>query len=332
MHDLLAHADPVKAFWLADTRGEVIGLRTSGTTARPRIVVRSTLSWTSSFDTYSRLTNIDDQSRVWIPGSSQGTMNLFALVHASWCGARLVDQASEATHICLTPAALRSSLDAQLVHPGCTAIVAGDALSTGVRDRAVEQGIVVCHYYGASELSFVAWGSGVDDLEAFPGVEVEVRDELLWCRSPYLAQGYAVGGGALHFASDGFATVGDRGRICDGVIEVMGRGGEAVTTSGSTVLVADVEAELRPLAHGEVVVIGVPHEQWGAVLAAVVTDPRDRVELPERAHAILPPSHRPRRWVLVDSLPVTNAGKVDRTALAALDFGTAGGPSGQMAR
>ena len=69
------------------------------------------------------------------------------------------------------------------------------------------------HYYGAAELSFVAWGAHADDLRPFPGVEVSVREGEVWVRSPYLCTGYDGPPGPLRRDGDGFATVGDRGSM-----------------------------------------------------------------------------------------------------------------------
>jgi acyl-CoA synthetase (AMP-forming)/AMP-acid ligase II len=112
-------------------------------------------------------------------------------------------------------------------------------------------------------------------------------------------------------------TVGDRGSVSsDGRVVVAGRA-DAVTTGGATVVLADVEAALRPYAQGEVVVVGRQHPRLGAVLVAVCTDPADATALPAFARRVLPSSHRPRRWSVLGELPVTAAGKVDRDRIVA---------------
>ena len=106
--------------------------------------------------------------------------------------------------------------------------------------------------------------------------------------------------------------VGDRGSVdADGRIAVTGRS-DAVTTGGATVVLADVEATLRPYARGEVLVVGRPHPRLGTVLVAVCTQAADAAELPRVARRLLPASHRPRSWSVVSDLPLTPAGKVDR--------------------
>ncbi|WP_148574699.1 AMP-binding protein [Nocardioides caldifontis] len=277
--------------------------------------MRTTASWLRSSDHVATLTGLDRSSRLWLPGPLAATMNLFAAVLARTVGAAVVEAPDGATHAHLTPLALAGALDRVA---GLHVTVAGARLSPGQHDRAVAAGATVAHYYGASELSFVAWGPHAEALRPFPEVLVEVRDGELWARSPYLCEGYAGAPGPLRRDARGFATVGDRGALRDGVLTVTGRGADAVTTGAATVLVADVEAVLATAVSGEVVVLGVPHEELGEVVAAVLTDPDDRVAARQAAVERLDPAQRPRVWFHVPTLPVGAAGKVDRAALAGI--------------
>jgi long-chain acyl-CoA synthetase len=283
-------------------------LGSSGSTGVGRAVRRSTASWVDSFAAVADLCDLTADGRVWVPGPLSTTMNLFAAVLARHIGATTVPSAEHATHAFLTPTALRSHLDRLA---GATVVVAGDRLSRGLAADAVAAGSTVHHYYGAAELSFVAWGSHADDLHVFPGAEVEVREGEIWVRSPYLCQGYVGATGPLRRDATGFATVSDRGSLEGDRLVVHGRP-DAVTTGGTTVAVAEVEAALRPLVRGEVVVVGVPHGHLGEVLAAVVTSDDD---LGRALATELTGASRPRRWFVVEDLPVTDAGKVDRAAL-----------------
>ncbi len=274
----------------------------------------------SSFGAVAFLTGLTPDSRVWVPGPFEATMNLFAAVHAAFLGSPLVDGPTAATHAFLTPHTLRRHLPALA---GVTVVVAGDRLSPGLHDRAVAAGATVHHYYGAAELSFVAWGAHADDLRPFPGVEVSVREGEVWVRSPYLCTGYDGPPGPLRRDGEGFATVGDRGSMRDGRLVVRGRD-DAVTTGGATVSVADVEAVLLPHARGDVIVLGLPHDDLGAVLAVVLTSREDHRPLVEAARSTLHGAHRPRLWFHVPELPLTPAGKVDRAALVSQVSGAGG--------
>ena len=311
--------DVLAAVLAAHAAGELIALRTSGTTGRPRSVLRTTTSWFDSFGTVRELTGLAGDSRLWLPGPLSSTMNLFAAVLVADTGSRVVTRPETATHVHLTPQVLRRHLDDHGTLGGVHVTVAGDRLSQALRDRAVAAGAEVSHYFGAAELSFVAWGQHEDDLRAFPGVEIEVRDGVLWGRSPFLAAGYAGAPGALRVDADGFGTVGDRGMVAaDGTVTVLGRGDETVLTGGATVAVADVEAALRPGLDGDVVVVGQPYEPLGEVVAAVLTARADLTRARSAARAELTRVQQPRRWFHLPQLPLTAAGKVDRRALLGL--------------
>ncbi len=209
-----------------------------------------------------------------------------------------------ATHAVLSPGGLTTLLE-DGAPTGLAVVVAGDGLSPRLASRAARAGLVVHHYYGAAELSFVAWGSHRDDLRPFPGAAVSVRDGEVWVRSPYLCLGYDGADGPLRRDGDGWATVGDRGTLePDGRLVVHGRP-DAVTTGGATVRLSEVEAVLRTVARGEVAVLGVPHPDLGAVLVAVLTDPSDRDALVVAARDELTAAARPRRWYHRDTLPRT---------------------------
>jgi long-chain acyl-CoA synthetase len=316
--DVMAAPDPVAVVLDAYARRASIALRTSGTTSRPRSVVRTAASWVDSFPAVSGLTGIDAAARIWVPGPLSATMNLFAAVHARWTGATVTDSPEDATHAQLTPAALAAALDAGTALDGVHVVVAGDRLGEGLARRSAAAGVRTSHYYGAAELSFVAWGTHEGDLRPFPGVEVSVRDGRIWARSPWLSQGYAGEPGPLRLAADGFATVGDRGLLLDGVLTVTGRDDGTVVTAGATVVVSDVEQTLRRATGCDLVVLGVEHPRLGAQLVAIVADREAHARTYAAARSELSRTHRPVQWYLAPELPLTAAGKVDRQALAAL--------------
>lgn len=301
-------------------------LTTSGTSASPRTVVRSVESWEDSFGHVSRLTGITTDDRVLVPAPPSGSMFAFAHAHAAGVGAQVValerwnpavaaETASRCTVAHLTPAMLSALLDRGTGRLR-TVVCAGAALPESVRSFAVEHGIEVVDYYGAAELSFVAMRTG-SRLETFPEVEVDLRDGVVWARSPWLAEGYAPGqSGPLRRDGRGFATVGDRARWDDdeGLV-LLGRGEDVVTTGGVTVVCADVEAALLRLPGvSDVAVVGISHPALGEVVEAVVSGSRalDLGLVRARAALVVDRRHLPRRWHHWTELPLTAAGKVDR--------------------
>jgi long-chain acyl-CoA synthetase len=293
--------------------GATIRVPTSGTSGAPRWVIRTAASWVDSFAAVAGLCELGRGSRAWVPGPVTASMNAYAVCLIDHVGAALVGGPGDATHVFCTPGALASLLDGDA--RALVVVVAGDRLSPGLADAAARAGHTVHHYYGAAQLSFVAWGRDAESLLAFPEVDVDVRDGDLWVSSPWLCVREEGDPAVLRTEirdDRTWMTVGDRGSVSsDGRIVVTGRA-DAVTSGGVTVVLADVEGVLRPCARGEVVVVGRPHPRLGAVLVAICTDPVDADALPAIARRALPASHRPRRWFVVDALPVTAAGKVDR--------------------
>ncbi len=331
--DVTGAPDPVAAWHEADRTGRVVALATSGTTDAPRRVVRTTRSWSVHFEAVSALMRVGVDARVWVPGPLTGTMNLYAAVHADAVGAAWSAHPGQATHAVLTPAVLSRTLAQGIDMQGVRVVVAGDRLPEALVARATSAGIVLDHYYGAAELSFVAWGPGPQRLAPFPGVEVECRDDRVWVRSPGVALGYAglpgpsgAAGpagppgvpGPLCVDADGWATVGDRGSVIatpEGPrIIVTGRD-DAVVTAGATVLLADIEDALSPIAQGEVVAVPVPHGDLGAVIGVVLTVDADLESVLAQAKLSLPRVAWPRLVGVVASLPLTAGGKVDRAGL-----------------
>jgi len=315
--DVLAVEDPVAAFVQAHDSGRDVLLRTSGSSGAPRVVRRTTASWVDSFPHVERLASFGATSRAFVPASLTGTMNLFACVHARFVGAPVVEVATDATHWFLTPTALRGLLDGGSAREGVVAVVAGDRLDVALHDRATAAGLLVHHYYGAAELSFVAWGPHEDALRPFPDVEIDVRDGEIRVRSPWVSRGYATGTGGWRQDPDGFATVGDRGALVDGALRVAGRD-DVVLTGGATVRVADVEGSLRADATGALAVVGVPHPTLGAVVAIALEDAQDLAVLRAAARTRLDAVARPRLWFHVAPFPRTDSGKTDRATLASM--------------
>ncbi len=255
-----------------------------------------------------------------------------------------------------------------------TLIVAGDRMGAEAWRTAEAHAVRVIEYYGAAELSFVGLRDQPGPLRPFPEVEVEGRrpgeaahemvaapsgpaarrregpgrtglaapgradPAVLWCRSPYLSRGYLDPDrdGPLRRDPDGWASVGDLVVPAGPGFDVVGRGEDAVTIGGHTVLVCDVEDEIRRLPGvREVAVVGLPHIRLGASLAAMVAvDPEVTVQWLRSAARDSEASgwsrvSRPRRWLVVDHLPRTPGGKVDRAAVrrAVTATGEGAGPS-----
>ena len=88
-------------------------------------------------------------------------------------------------------------------------------------------------------------------------------------------------------------------------------------TGGVNVYPAEVERILAE-APGvqDVAVFGVDDEQWGQRVCAAVVGPIDPVALDAWARTHLAGHKRPKRYFVVDELPYTATGKLQRNVLA----------------
>lgn len=277
---------------------------TSGSTGRPRPLARTAASWYDSFPAFTAITGVAPADRVLITGPLHATMHLFGALHALWRGACVTDDPARATVVHAVPAVLRE------VVRTCprlrTAIVAGIALDDGA--VAAAGSVEVVEYYGSSEVSLVAARRVPEPMRLLDGVEADVRDGLLYVRSPY-----HVLGAPEWFGVGDLAVLGD-----DRELTVLGRGDCAINVGGTTVVAEDVERVLESLdGIAAVAVIGSPHAVLGEIVtAAVQLDGGAGLdEIRSRARGLLAKEAMPRRWVPLPALPRTAAGKVARGQL-----------------
>ncbi|KAA9105101.1 long-chain fatty acid--CoA ligase [Microbacterium rhizomatis] len=316
---------------------------TSGSSGSPRLLLRTDRSWADSFPAVGSLLALDGDDTVLLPAPLSSSLSLFSVAHAAATGiplrfpahaALVAEDITDATITHTTPHGLRAIIE--LIEGGSAhrlraALVGGDALDRGLRDRAESHGIRTIAYYGAAELSFVAIDVDGRGHRPFPGVDVQIRDGELWVRSPYLALGYlGADGGAFRHDSDGWATVGDRAAFAgarsssgdDGPrIVLRGRRDAAIQTSSATVIPADVEAALRAVdGVQDAVAFAIPHSRAGSLVGVTVQfaahgAPLTSADLRDRVRSMLTLTHLPRRWFVSPELPRTPSGKPERSRI-----------------
>lgn len=199
-------------------------------------------------------------------------------------------------------------------------LIGGGLAPRPILDAAAAAGICVVRTYGMSETA----GGCVYDGVPLDGVRVriDVGGRIVIGGAP-LAKGYRNPVDPDPFAEPGWFHTDDVGAVDDsGVLTVLGRVDEAISTGGLTVLPQPVEAALgtHP-AVGDCAVFGVADNRLGQrVVAAVVV--RHGCAPPTldtlRAHVArtLDATAAPRELHVVDALPRRGIGKVDREALA----------------
>ncbi|MDR8018348.1 ANL family adenylate-forming protein [Nesterenkonia aerolata] len=314
---------------------------TSGSAARPRVVLRSAASWEVSFATVDALYGLaakgSERDAVLIPVHPVSSMAVYAAAHAQWRGMEFTTAAGHRlqaedldgpTLMHGTPWHLRELVDLMEAGARCSigsVLIGGAALDPALTARARALGLRTVSYFGAAELSLVAADTG-SGMRAVDGVELQICDGVLWVRTPQLAL-TTLGDGGSWRRQQGWASVGDRAELTeDGTLHLHGRDDDAVLTAGATVVPADVEAVIAAFETVEaVLVLGEPDPLLGQRLVAYVK-PRgstgahdtpdhealDHTALIRAVRAQLAPAQWPRHWRIVEHLPRTGSGKVRR--------------------
>ncbi len=241
-------------------------------------------------------------------------------------------EAGAVTHASLVPTMLRQLLDVigdRHAPAFRCALVGGAACPPALLGGAQVAGVPVALTYGMTETTSQAATADPGLVRRKPGTvgapvaRLELRVGLggeILLRGPTVAAGY-VGSELPLLDADGWLSTGDLGEIDgEGHLWITGRLSDRIVTGGVNVDPVEVEEVLRQHANVvEAVVVGVPDERWGEVVAAAVVCSSgahpEPSELAELARARLSAAKVPRRWIFFAELPRSVNGKVDRKAV-----------------
>ena len=214
--------------------------------------------------------------------------------------------------------------------------VGGAALPLALAQRCRDRGIRLAPCYGSTEtgamvmaLSPEQFLAGVEGCGvALPHVQLRLEPGggALQIQSASLALGLLQEGVLKPLPlTHGWWSSGDRAEMASGGWQVLGRLDGAIQSGGETVFPEQVEQRLMELARAqdlpllELLLLPDPDPLWGERLVALVRPAAgdgssDPVLLPRlQALALgLPPSQRPRRWLLCPELERNPMGKWER--------------------
>lgn len=319
-------------------------VRTSGSTGEPRGVLLTAAALRASADATHRRLGGPGRWLLALPAHHvAGVQVLVRSVLAGTTPAVLPDGPFRAATfrdaVAAMPGGRRytSLVPTQLVRvlddPGATAalgtfdavLLGGAATPPDLRERARDAGVRVVTTYGMTETC----GGCVYDGVPLDGVRVALDAQgRVLLSGPVLAAGYL---GRPDLDAQAFTGTGDArvlrtsdlGRVDDGVLTVLGRLDDVLVTGGAKVAPAAVESVLSRLDEvAEVCVVGVPDDEWGQAVVAVVVPRGGPGPSLERVRstvtARLGAAHAPRHVLVVPALPLRGPGKVDRAAVALL--------------
>ncbi|MFW6436461.1 MAG: class I adenylate-forming enzyme family protein [Halococcoides sp.] len=342
----------VPADWPADR--EAIVAFTSGTTGRPRGVRLAVRTLAASVRGWAD--RLGSAAECWLdPLPVHHMGGCMPIVRAIGLGKRVVVErapdperigallaAQSLTGVSLVPTQLSALLDTEWSPPETlrAVLVGGAPVPTALRRRALACGVPLWPTYGTTETASGIAIATPEDLRdridtvgrPLDGVSVSIHDpetgdavapgvtgEIV-VDGPSVTPGYVSESG--EWSGAGLRT-GDLGTIDEGFLFVAGRLDERIVSGGETVDPHAVERVLAAHPSVErVAVVGVPDDRWGErVVAAVVTDDASDALAPrleEYAGERLPVAARPKTVAVVDALPPTASGTIDRSALGDL--------------
>ena len=257
----------------------------------------------------------------------------------------------EVTNALVVPTMLKRILDAgdDLATPSLRTLAYGGApMPVQVIERALQAWPAVdfVNAYGLTETSSTIAMLGPDDhREALtsddpairarlssagmvvPGIEIEIRDVpgdvapagvkgRIWVRGEQVSAEYAGAGPAVD--ARGFFDTRDEGYLDEaGYLFVSGRADDTIIRGAENIAPAEIEEVLlRHPAVSDVAVVGIPHEEWGQSIAAVIVlkpgTTATSEELREHVRGALRGSKTPDQVIFCAELPRTETGKLIR--------------------
>lgn len=314
----------------------VLGVPTSGSTGEPKTVLLDAAALTTSAQaTHERLggpgtwllalptghiAGVQVLVRSLVAGTTPGVLDLAK-------GFRAMGFAQAARPVLAQPgrhytALVPTQLSRLLVGegPGLAALrqfdgvlIGGAATPPNLLQQARALGVQVVTTYGMSETA----GGCVYDGEPLRDVQLRT-DDMIEISGPVLALGYR---GSPEPFGEWFRT-GDLGRLRDGRLEVLGRADDVIVTGGEKVPPVLVERALATVEGVlEACVVGVPDDEWGQVVAAVVVARGVEPSVDNLKAAVAQAVGRaaaPKLVRFVSELPLRGPGKVDRAAVVGL--------------
>ena len=222
------------------------------------------------------------------------------------------------THISLVPTMLWRLLEDGFSCPDHlqVTLMGGAALDSDLARRARSAGFRLRVSYGMTESA----SQIVTDGKALNGVSLRIRDERLEIKGPMLMDGYLPPHSDESFRSSSWFRTQDRATIAeDGHLTILGRADELIISGGENIDPREVEAGLNRCPFiSTSLAIGLPHEEWGQELVALVVPSSPEVSSAQLHSHQLKAHLRPKQLLAIDALPVLDNGKVHHAAARAL--------------
>ena len=311
-----------------------MGVMTSGSTGKSKLLWRSYHSWADFFPEQNRVFGVDDKTVIFCQGSLAftGNLNIYMGVLAAG-GTLIVTQRFRPRHWLELMA--ERGVNAIYLIPSKLLLLPKFKREPNTRVRSIISGsqsmgrveadkllevfpeAEITLYYGASELNYITYikdSEMTDDRtligRPFAGVQVSVVDEEIFIDTPYHVEAIS-----LPF------SLKDRGRLdAEGRLHFLGRTDDILSVNGRKVSAVKVSRALMDLPQVEEAAVLVVHVDDADVLTAFVGAVQEysKQQLVKLLRASLEDYELPKQFIFLPELPHNESGKVDKAALKRL--------------
>lgn len=283
--------------------GKEIVITTSGSTGTPKEITLTSSALIFSAQNSNKYLNAKPGDLWSLLLSPQHVAGLNVLVRSFELGTNPVTVNESADFTAIVPTQLFRALngDDQLLNhlKGCKAVLVGGAASESkLLEAAKSAGINCITTYGMTETC----GGCVYDGTPLEGVQIKIADTIQ-IKGPMLAKVPLI---------DGYFVTQDLGKIVDGKLEITGRADDVIISGGKNISLSAVE---KLLGDG-IAAIGIPDAEWGTALHIAVANHLNENEIQKTLSDAFGIKARAIR--VIDEIPRTAIGKIDRVALGKL--------------
>lgn len=309
-----------------------MGVMTSGSTGKSKLLWRDQRSWADFFPEQNRVFGVDENTVIFCQGSLAftGNLNIYLGVLAAggtlavtekfrprhWvermerCGANSIYLIPSKLML-LTKCASAPDMRVRSIISGSQSMGRGEA--ERIR-RAFPQAELTL-YYGASELNYISYIRGGEMTEdrtligrPFRDVSISIENEEIFIDTPYHVLGISVP-----------FSLKDRGYLdAEGRLHFLGRTDDILNVNGRKVSAAKVAAALKDLPGITEAAVMARHAGDADMLLAFVEGEREyaKQELLKFLRPALAEHELPKKFIFLKRFPLNESGKIDRQALA----------------
>ncbi len=311
-----------------------MGVMTSGSTGKSKLLWRSYHSWADFFPEQNRVFGVDGDTVIFCQGSLAftGNLNIYMGVLAAG-GTLVVTERFRPRHwlelmtkyganaIYLIPSKLLLLPKfMKAVNKRVTSIISGSqSMGRHEADRllSVFPNADITLYYGASELNYITYIKASEMTEdrtligrPFTGVNVSVRNEEIFIDTPYHVEEII-----LPF------SLKDRGRLDEhGRLHFLGRTDDIISVNGRKVSAVKVAEAITQLCDIEETAVLSLHIDDADVLTAFIGAAKEysKQDMVKMLRPILEDYELPKQFIFMEQLPHNESGKIDKQKLKAI--------------